>query len=366
MAFLKRILEPPRYGFAGPAGEPVYPSPRVLLAEFFYHLNVFRDRKNWLPVVGWLAASMLTIPLVIFLRFYVSWQLCLVGFVYSMVVLGSHGTFYLHRYGTHRTFHIRNKFWIFICRNLVIKIVPEETYIISHHVHHRFSEKPGDPYNVHGGWLYCFLADANHQMISHSLSEEDYRRVSGLLSHTGMKANTYKQYLRWGSVASPLRTAFHYLVNWSFWYGTFFLIGGHALATAIFGASAVWAFGVRTFNYDGHGQGRDRRRDGIDFNREDLSINQVWPGYVAGEWHNNHHLFPNSARNGFLPYQLDLPWLAIWLGSRLGVVTSFKDDKENFLNQYIRKNVQLAPDAAAPTFQSHLLPLPSSPSAEVI
>jgi fatty-acid desaturase len=69
------------------------------------------------------------------------------------------------------------------------------------------------------------------------------------------------------------------------WYG---------LACAVFGSAGIWAVGVRTFNYEGHGKGEDKRRDGVDYNREDMSINQVWPGYVAGEWHNNHHLLPKQ------------------------------------------------------------------------
>ena len=116
-----------------------------------------------------------------------------------------------------------------------------------------------------------------------------------------MRTNTYGEYSRWGSIAHPARTTLHYALNWLFLYGAFYLIGGHALATALFGWSAVWAVGIRAHNYDLHAGGKDRRRDGLAFDRKSLAINQLWPGFVAGEWHNNHHLFPNSARAGFLP-----------------------------------------------------------------
>jgi stearoyl-CoA desaturase (delta-9 desaturase) len=119
-----------------------------------------------------------------------------------------------------------------------------------------------------------------------------------------------------------------------FWYGVFYLLGGHALATAIFGCSVIWAFGVRTYNYDGHGGGRDKRQVGIDFNDKDLSINQVWPGYVAGEWHNNHHLYPNGVRSGFLPYQLDLAYVVIWIGSKIGAIHSMRDYKADFMEKH--------------------------------
>jgi stearoyl-CoA desaturase (delta-9 desaturase) len=56
----------------------------------------------------------------------------------------------------------------------------------------------------------------------------------------------------------------------------------------------------------------------------------MWPGLVAGEWHNNHHLFPNGAKSGFLPYQVDLPWLFIRGLHRIGVVRSYRDYQAEF------------------------------------
>ena len=337
MPFLKRILETPRYGFTHPNGEFKKPSTSEMWSEFGYRLNVFRDKRNWLTAFAWGMTLVLTIPCLIFLFHYFTLPLFVIGFVYSMVFMGSHGTVWLHRYSTHRAFKIRNPFWIFVVRNLVIKIVPEETYAISHHVHHRYSEQAGDPYNVYGGWLYCFLADATHQQISHDLNEVEYARVSGLLSHTGVRANSFAQYKRWGTVAHPAMTVMHYALNWTFWAGIFYLIGGVPLTMAIFGLACAWAIGIRTFNFEGHGKGKDRRRPGIDFNTDDISVNQAWPGLVAGEWHSNHHLFPSSARSGFLPGQVDLAWIAIKTWSTLGIVTSYRDDKAAFYEKYISK-----------------------------
>jgi fatty-acid desaturase len=96
-----------------------------------------------------------------------------------------------------------------------------------------------------------------------------------------------------------------------------------------------WAVGVRTFNYEGHGKGTNRQRDGVDYNRKDKSVNQIWPGFVAGEWHNNHHLFPKSARSGFKKYQMDMAWYYIWLMSRLGAVSSYNDSKKEFRERYL-------------------------------
>ena len=102
----------------------------------------------------------------------------------------------------------------------------------------------------------------------------------------------------------------------------------------LFGAAAFWAVGVRTFNYEGHAKGKQKHKDGFDFNRSDLSINQLWPGIVAGEWHNNHHLYPSSARSGFLSYQIDLAWYYIKGLNKIGAVSSYHDSKPLFLKQY--------------------------------
>lgn len=334
MALVDYMLDAPSYGWADEKGDLIKPTSKQLFSEFFTRLNIFKSKKNWLGFASWMWIVILAPFLVIFFVKYFSWKLLAAGFIYSMVFMGCHGTIWYHRYATHRAFHFNSPVWKFITRNLVLKVILEEAYVISHHVHHSKSEKPGDPYNCLAGGLYCFLADVNHQKIAQDLSEKDYEKVSGFLNHTGMYRNTYEEYKEWGSIANPYRTALNWAGNWTFWYLVFFLIGGHAFAFALFGSAAFWAVGIRTFNFEGHGKGEDKRQEGVDFNWEDLSVNQVWPGYVAGEWHNNHHLYPRSARNGFLRYQLDLPWYYIYTVHKLGGIDTYRNDQQQFLEKY--------------------------------
>jgi sn-1 stearoyl-lipid 9-desaturase len=335
LAFLDRVLDPPSYGFV--RDEKLYvPSHGEIYREFFTRINIFKSRKNWLPLFSWSVVLFFAPFFFLFLIHYFTWKLFIIGFIYSMVILGTHGTIYLHRFSTHRAFNFTNPFWLFIVRNLVIKIIPEEVYVVSHHVHHYISEKPGDPYNVHGGWLYCFLADVNHQAIARDFSEEDYIKTTKIIQHTGVIANSYALYQKWGSICHPFYTVLSFGLNWAFWFTVFYLIGGMSLAVAIFGMSGVWAVGVRTFNYDGHGGGKDKRKEGIDFNREDLSINQIWPGMITGEWHNNHHLYPNGIRAGFLPYQWDYAWLFICFYRFIGGIKDCRDFKDEFIEKHYK------------------------------
>jgi stearoyl-CoA desaturase (delta-9 desaturase) len=348
--FLRRVLHTPHYGWTDATGALSRPDTRAILREWRARVDLFASRKAWLPVANWFWALALIPFGVVFLTRYFSWWLMLVGFLYSMVWLGAHGTVWLHRYCTHRAFTFRNGVYRWIFRNLAIKIIAEEIYVVSHHVHHAFSEKPGDPYNVNASWLYCFLAGELHQPINRDLSREDYERLLGLLRHTGIRLNSYAQYQRWGSVAHPAGLVVHFALNWAFWYGVFYLIGGHALATAIFGWSAVWGIGIRAHNWDLHGGGKDKRRAGVDFDDRSLAINAVWPGLVAGEWHNNHHLFPNSVRAGFLWWQVDISFALIRVYKLLGGVVAWRDFRDKFFERHYepyRARVAEQPASAA-------------------
>jgi len=334
MAFLDHVLQAPAYGWKDKEGNLIIPGSGQIIREFFSRLNILHNRKNWLPFFSWFKVCCLVPFFFVFIFYHFSVWMLLAAFLYSMIIMGTHGTIWYHRYCTHVSYRFRNRFWRFVTQNLTISVIPEEIYVISHHVHHAKSDKPGDPYNAQAGFLYCFLADVNHQPIATDLDESDYRKVKILMKHTGIKANNYKQYLRWGSYVNPARAVLAWLLNWGFWYFAFYLLGGHALACTLFGAAGFWAIGVRTFNYEGHGKGKDKQRNGIDYNRKDMSVNQLWPGLVAGEWHNNHHLFPKSARSGFKPWQIDLAWYYIKSMSVIGAITTYHDAKKQFYEEY--------------------------------
>lgn len=345
MPFIDRVLHMPSYRWENEAGDLSIPSKTELFKEAFTSINIFKSRKNWLPFLSW-SIILIILPAFFFLLAnFATWPLLIFGIFYGMMFMSTHGTIWYHRYCTHKSYKFKHPFWRFVTQNLVIKTVPEETYVISHHVHHVKSDLPGDPYNPRGGLLYCMLADVNHQSIAKDLSEADYTKAAQYLKETGVKLNTYEQYQKYGSVSSPFYTLLLYGFNWLFWYTAFYLIGstigdsslGHGLALSAFTAAMFWVVLVRAFNYTGHGGGKVKHLDGIDYDRSNLSINQTRPGYFSGEWHNNHHLYPNSARSGFLKYQLDVPWIYISTLKKIGAVNRVRDDKEKFLSEYHTK-----------------------------
>ncbi|MBB5635328.1 fatty-acid desaturase [Pedobacter cryoconitis] len=65
--------------------------------------------------------------------------------------MGTRRTIWHHRYCTHGAYKFKNAFWRFFTQNLTINVIPEEIYVISHHVHHAKSDQPGDPYIKNDG-----------------------------------------------------------------------------------------------------------------------------------------------------------------------------------------------------------------------
>ncbi len=334
MAFIDRVLQVPSYGWADQEGNLIKPSLKQLWGEAFSRINIFESRKNWIPFVNWLTAVCLTPFLAYFLLYEITWPLVLAAFAYGMIAMSTHGTIWFHRYCTHRAYTFSHPIWRFLTQNLVLRTFAEEVYVVSHHVHHLKSDKPGDPYNSHAGIMYCMLSDVNHQAIAKDLDEAEYQKASNFLSHAGIRRNSYAQYLKWGSVADPVYTVGLWILNWSFWFTVFYLLGGAGLVCALFTGALFWFVLVRAFNYTGHGGGKVKHVEGVDFDRSNLSVNQNRPGYFSGEWHNNHHLYPDSARAGFLPYQLDLAWIYIWCLNKLGAVSKYNDSKKDFLQRF--------------------------------
>jgi stearoyl-CoA desaturase (delta-9 desaturase) len=348
MAFIDYVLETPSYGWKDEKGDVVKPTSRQLFHQVLHNVNIFRTRKNWISAIGPISILSLMPLFLVFVFQYFTWINVLAFIFYAMVVMGTHGTIWYHRYCTHNSYTFKNGFWRFLTQNLVVKTIPEEIYVVSHHVHHSKSDEPGDPYNARAGFGYCMLAPINHQIINRNLNEADYNRAARFMRHTGVRINSYEQYRKWGSIASPFYTIALLLVNWAFWYGVFYLVGGHGLSCAILSAGLFWLALVPAFNYTGHGKGEEKHVEGLDYDRTNLSINQWRPGYFAGEWHNNHHLYPASARCGFLSWQLDVPWLYVKLLHKIGAVTSYHDSTKDFIQKYHEKKMVKMPAAMRP------------------
>lgn len=93
------------------------------------------------------------------------------------------------------------------------------------------------------------------------------------------------------------------MLVWGFFVSTIVLF--HATVTI---NSLAHRFGTRRFE-----------------TRDDSRNNVLLALLTFGEgWHNNHHFFPGTVRQGFRWWEIDLTWYGLWAMSRLGLVRDLK------------------------------------------
>jgi stearoyl-CoA desaturase (delta-9 desaturase) len=96
--------------------------------------------------------------------------------------------------------------------------------------------------------------------------------------------------------------------------------GGQLLVWGFFVSTIVLFHATVTINSLAHRFGTRR------FDTRDDSRNNIWLALLTfGEgWHNNHHFFPGSARQGFRWWELDLTYYGLRLLATLGLVHGIK------------------------------------------
>lgn len=220
-------------------------------------------------------------------------------------------TAFYHRYFSHRTFrtHRVTQFLAAVAGTTCAQRGPL-WWAAHHRDHHRRSDRPSD---IHSPQQYGFL----------------WSHLGWFLSRDGIAA-------RYGAV--PDFTRYPELM----WVERLQLFGPVVLAGAMFGLGAaleawvpawgtdglqmmIWGFAVSTtllyhftftINSLAHQWGSRR------FETRDDSRNNFWLALITlGEgWHNNHHYFPGSVRQGFYRWELDVTYYVLWLMAKLGLV----------------------------------------------
>ena len=251
-----------------------------------------------LPLIGALASVVLAlargldaIDLVSFAAFYV-WT-------------GLGITVGYHRLFTHRAFaaHAGVRHVLAIAGAMAIQ-GPASRWVADHRRHHAHADRPGDPHSpvvrglwhAHLGWLFTGDRTDIARYAPDVLADPTLVRVE-------------RRYVVWVGVSLAAPT----LLGW--------VLGGpdHALSGFLFaGLARICLLQHVTWSVNSicHRFGSQA------FATRDQSRNNWLVGLFAlGEgWHNNHHAFPSSARQGLLRGQIDPSWGLIWLLERLGLV----------------------------------------------
>ncbi|MEZ4366424.1 MAG: acyl-CoA desaturase [Kofleriaceae bacterium] len=203
-----------------------------------------------------------------------------------------------HRYFSHRSYKTSRAFQFVLAIVGLAAAQQGPLWWAAHHRHHhRRSDQPDDIHSPrqrgfwwsHVGWLF-----------SPAHRSTDLTRIADFARYPE---------LRWLDRHDTLVTVA--------WAVALFLVGGVTALTWGFFVPVVVCWHVTfTINSLAHVWGSRRYPTG-----DDSRNNPVLAVLTLGEgWHNNHHHYQRSARQGFFAWELDLSFYALWLLARVGLV----------------------------------------------
>ena len=229
-------------------------------------------------------------------------------------------TGFYHRYFSHKTFRT-NRFWQFIFAVLGNSAVQRgPLWWASHHRHHhRFADTDEDPHspNRHGfWWSHIGWLTSERHFPTRAQYVKDWARFPELvwlnrfdtLVPVLLAAGLYAFGAVLKAYAPQLGTSGPQMLIWGF-----------------FISSTVLFHGTVTINSLDHMIG-SRRYDTPDTSRNNWVLALV----TLGEgWHNNHHHYAISARQGFFWWEIDVTFYLLQLMSWLGIVRDLRPVPEH-------------------------------------
>jgi stearoyl-CoA desaturase (delta-9 desaturase) len=215
-----------------------------------------------------------------------------------------------HRYFAHRTYKTSRVF------QFILAFLAQSTaqkgalwWAAHHRSHHLLSDQPGDLHSpVQDGFWYSHFG-----WLFNNTSDTDYSRIPDL--------NRYPE-LRF-------LNRYHLLPPIALGVGTFLLFGWSGLCVGFFLSTVLTWHATFTINSLSHVFGKRR------FSTTDDSRNNWLLAIVTfGEgWHNNHHRFSSSARQGFYWYEYDITYYILKALSVFGIVWDLRPVPQSILEE---------------------------------
>jgi stearoyl-CoA desaturase (delta-9 desaturase) len=215
-----------------------------------------------------------------------------------------------HRYFSHRSYKTSRVFQFLLALGASCTAQKGPLWWAAHHrMHHKLSDQPGDLHSViqsgfwwsHMGWI-----------LSRDLEDTDHSRIKDFAKYPELR--WLDKYWMVPPVAVGTIT---FLIG-----GFFALVWGFALAQVL-----CW-HGTFTINSLSHIWGGRRYATS-----DDSRNNFVLATITLGEgWHNNHHHYQVSARNGFFWYELDVTYYVLRALSAVHLVWDLHGVPEHVLS----------------------------------
>jgi stearoyl-CoA desaturase (Delta-9 desaturase) len=270
-----------------------------------------KDRQiDWLRIVPFIGLHLACLGIVWVGVSWIAVAVCVLSYLIRMFAI----TAFYHRYFSHRTFKTsRPVQFLFALIGASATQRGPLWWAAHHRHHHKVSDRPEDPHSPrhgfwwsHMGWFLSrkhFATDLGQVPDLARFPELRWLDRYDLLIPVLYAAGLFGLGLLLERLAPGLGTSGGQLLVWGYFVSTVLLI--HVTLT-INSLAHVW--GTRRYA-----------------TRDDSRNNALLAALTLGEgWHNNHHHFPGSARQGFFWWELDISYYLLKLMSRMGLVSDLK------------------------------------------
>lgn len=254
-------------------------------------------------------------------------ELFILSFVVFFIYHSQGITLGYHRLLSHKSYKVPKWLEYFIVSGAYLALEGAPIFwVTTHRLHHRFSDHKGDPHSPVDGFWHAFIEWM--WKPSTRISEKESKEIAPDLYRDPVYRFLHCNHShRDGYLCLAFAIAFRIAI--------YFLFGPVVLAANIL-ATVMGFLGpllvnsichLRQYGYETYPCGDNSRN--------------VW--FVAalsmGEgWHNNHHAFPQSARHGLKPTEIDPTWITISILKALGLATEIRYAKHVSVMTHLSDN----------------------------
>ncbi|MCH8479728.1 MAG: acyl-CoA desaturase [Wenzhouxiangella sp.] len=267
-------------------------------------------RVDWLRILPFIGLHLACLAV-----FLVGWSwTALVVFALSYLVRMFAITAFYHRYFAHRSFRVsRPVQFVFAVIGASATQRGPLWWAAHHRHHHKVADRPEDPHAPRHGFLWSHMG----WFLSRRHFATDHSQIPDLQRYPELRWLDRFDLLVPVVFAAALYGLGALLERFAPGLGT---NGWQLLVWGYFLATVVLIHVTLTINSLAHVWGRRRYAT-----RDDSRNNWFLALLTLGEgWHNNHHHFPGSARQGFYWWEIDISFYVLKLMSWVGLVHDLK------------------------------------------
>jgi stearoyl-CoA desaturase (Delta-9 desaturase) len=288
--------------------------------------NLPERQIDWVRIIPFIALHLACLG--VFLVGF-SW-IALLVFLASYLVRMFAITAFYHRYFSHRTFRAsRPVQFLFAVIGAAATQRGPLWWAAHHRHHHKSADQPEDPHSPRHGFWWSHMG----WFLSRSHFATDHAQIPDLARYPELRWLDRYDLLVPVIFAAGLFGLGALLERFAPGLGT---SGGQLLVWGYFLSTVVLIHVTLTINSLAHVWGSRRYAT-----RDDSRNNWFLALLTLGEgWHNNHHHFPGSARQGFYWWEIDISYYILKVMSWIGLIHGLKPVPDR-----IRRARRLEPEA---------------------